>query len=315
MTKRALILGVGGMDGSFLAEILLERGYEVHGLYRRSSVDNLWRIKHIRDRITLHRGDLLDDYSLNEAMRKSEPQEVYNFADQDDAGWSNDIPQYSWKVTYQAPSRMLGRLPKGVKFLQPLSVLMFDGAPPPQNLESLISPKNNYAVAKSKLWEACQFNRRIGVDVRCAVYFNHDSPGRSTDYVLQRICKEAVEVARGQRDKIVLKNAEQRIDIGYARDYAEAAWRIMQLPEPLDLCVGTGMAWTLREMANTALFYAVQFSSKANPKPPFLESLGEPCPVERRADIDSMQRFLHWQPQTRIDWLIRMIVSWWKEKL
>lgn len=311
MTKRALILGVGGMDGSHLAEILLEKNYEVHGLYRRSSVDNLWRIKHIRDRITLHRGDLLEEESIYTAIWNINPTEIYNFADQDDAGWSEVIPHYSRQVTYQGAKNLLEMLPKDTKLFIPLSVLMFDGAPPPQNLQSPPNPKSPYALAKYYLWQACEKAREVGVDVRCAIYFNHDSPGRSTDYVLQRICKEAVEVARGQRDKIVLKNAEQRIDIGYARDYAEAAWRIMQLPEPLDLCVGTGTAWTLKDMAYEALEAATLDSLI----PDIVQSLGETCPVERRADTAPIWDVLGWRPRTGMGKLIRMIVNWWKEKL
>lgn len=247
--KRALILGIGGQDGSYLADILLEQGWVVHGMHRRSSVDNLARIAHCRDRVKLWQGDLLDLASLVKALDGAEPNVVFNEADQDHVGWSKECALYSASVTYGGVANLLEairwtacRLPIGCKLFQPLSATMFGDCPAPQDELTPLAPNSPYACAKAGAWHLCRhYRREHGLDVRCAIMFNHDSPRRGGEYLLQRI-------AHGQKIDGDLSTV---VDIGYAREYMEAAVKIMELPPPQndffqhDYALGTGMGYTI----------------------------------------------------------------------
>lgn len=259
--KRALILGVGGQDGSYLADILLERGYEVAGFHRHSSYDNLARIAHCRHRVKLYRGDVIDRGSVRRALGDFHPDEIYNVADQDNVGWSEYAPVYQNMVTARAVENLLEDVGNGwfnlrachARVFVPLSVTMFGTAPPPQSEASPIEPRSPYAEEKAVAWVYAKRWRALGVHVSCAVLCNHDSPRRGRDYLLQSICRQAVEVARGLRHKVVVGSISQRVDIGYARDYMEAAVDMLQLPDPDDYMIGTGTAEQIGEMVGRAL--------------------------------------------------------------
>lgn len=253
--KRALILGIGGQDGSYLADILLEAGWEVHGMHRRSSVDNLSRIAHIRDRVTLHQGDLLDQRSMWEAIRNSECEVIFNEADQDHVGWSKTCPLYSYQVTYGGVALLLELIlnwkgGREIKLFQPLSATMFDDCPAPQDETAKLRPNSPYACAKAGAWHLCKhYRREHGIDVRCAILFNHDSPRRGPGYLLQDIA--AGRPIRGDLSTVV--------DIGYAREYMEAAVKIVELPPPQndlyqhDYVLGTDKPWTIERLLSDKL--------------------------------------------------------------
>ena len=274
MVKRALILGIGGQDGSYLAELLLAKGYEVHGLVRRSSVDNLWRIAGIRDRVTLHQGDLLDTMSLHNAIGQAHPHEIYNEADQDHVGFSREAALYSTAVTFGGVANLLEVLLSCVdwagqmKVFQPLSSTMFGMAPPPQDENTPLAPASPYACAKAGAWMLCKhYRREHGLDVRCGIMFNHDSPRRGPGYLLGEIVNQALAVRDGKRKMIELRNLDLRVDIGHARDFMEGAWQIMQLDKPDDYVLATGKGWTIRELAERALIYVGMARTKiAEPK-------------------------------------------------
>lgn len=256
MRKRALILGVGGQDGSYCADLLLSKGYEVHGVYRKSSSDNLWRLKNTK-LFMLHKGDLFDPVTLTNIIEAVEPSEVYNFADQDNTGWSTETPCYSAEVTTNAVVRLLDtceNMSDGwkIKFFQPLSITMFGNSPTPWDESSKLDPQTPYAVAKACTWQWCKYYRTQGLDVRCAIFGNHDSPRRRGDYLLQTICRQALEVKAGKRKEITLRDPEAVVDVGYAPEYVEAAWRLVQSTES-DLMIGTGKAYLAKDIANYAL--------------------------------------------------------------
>ena len=243
--KRALIFGINGQDGSYLAEILLEKGYDVHGFYRRSSVDNLSRIRHLLSDVTLHKGDLTDYGSVHRAVAECLPlHEVYNEADQDHVGWSQAAPSYSAAVTYGGVVNVLEavrQLTPTTRVFQPVSATMFGYAPPRQDEITRLYPQSPYACAKVAAYYLCQhYRREHGMFVSCGILFNHDSPRRGSDYLLQRI-------ARGEE---LWGDLETIVDIGYAREYMEAAWKMMQLESPDDFVIGTGKGYHIKDLLN-----------------------------------------------------------------
>lgn len=312
-TKRALILGAG-QDASFLADILLGKSeYEqVHLLHRRSSVDNLWRIAHIRDKLKLHRGDLADPSSIREAILAAQPHEIYGLADQDDANWSGDIPAYSMDITADSVCRTLEiirRMCPETKYFHPCSALMFGDAPPPQNESTPFNPHSPFACAKIAAYHLCRMYRQVyGLHVCVGIMFNHDSPARSADYVLHKICKAAVRIAAGEQKYLVLGRLGARIDIGYARDYMEAAWAMLQHPRPDDYVIGTGVAWTIATMTRAAFELAgVQgFEEHITINAGILRPGPQPTLI---ADSRKAREAFGFRPKTSVHDLIAMLVE------
>lgn len=259
--KRALIFGVGGQDGSYLAELLLSKGYEVHGTVRRSSYDNIARVAHVRDRLTLHRCELTDAGSIHAAIYHSRADEIYNMADQDEVGWSKDTPGYSVGVTYGGPAVILEFLRHSswanhAKFFQPISSTVFGPTAAPQDESTPLNPGSPYACAKAAAWLLCKhYRREHGVFVSCGVFFNHDSPRRGPGYLLQQIARQAVAVARGERNRVELTGPDSYVDVGWAPDYVDAAWRTLQQDAPDDYVIGTECALKVSEHCRTALMH------------------------------------------------------------
>lgn len=282
VSKRALILGIAGQDGSFLADILLEQGFEVHGFYRRTSNSiTLPRVEHLRDRITLHQGDVTDYASLDRVVRDVAPHWVLNEADQDHVGFSHATPLYSVQVTYggvanllevvrrwQESPRQAGTAPR---IFQPCSATMFD---PKQNAKgdwrskdyeewmpcdelTCVKPMSPYACAKTAAYALCGFYRQQhGLHVVCGILFNHDSPRRGGDYLLQKIAREAKLVAAGKLDAVTVGSLDLKVDIGYAREFMAGAVKLMELPEAGDYVLGTGKAVRIGDLVADALYAA-----------------------------------------------------------
>jgi GDPmannose 4,6-dehydratase len=264
---RALIFGINGQDGSYLADILVSKGYKVYGMVRRSSVDNLQRIRGLADhkQVTLLEGDLTDTSSIYKAIEQAEPTEVYNEADQDNVGFSHSTVEYSCDITGTAVGRILGairEIDKGIKFFQPLSATMFGPALPPQNEYTAFHPQSPYACAKVLAGHLCQYYREVhGMFVSTAIMYNHDSPRRTEGYLLNKICSSVLRIRTGRQKTLALGNLTQKVDIGYARDYMKAAYEIMQLPQPEDYILGTGQAVEIGAIARYAIGYV---SANAN---------------------------------------------------
>ena len=252
MSPRALILGVTGQDGSYLAEILLDRGYEVHGLIRRSATGNTKNIEHIIDKITVHRGDLADTTSLYRAVSRAKPQEIYNEADQDHVSWSYDLVEYACDITGAAVGRILEIIrqvdPK-IRFFQPLSSNIFGKVD--KNLideETPFRPQSPYAAAKVLALSLCRYYREVfGLFSATGIFFNHESPRRTTEYVTRKITMAAARISKGLQDKLYLGNLDAELDFGYAKEYMEAATKILQLDKPDDFNICTGEVHSVRE--------------------------------------------------------------------
>ena len=251
-SKKALILGIGGQDGSYLAELLLGKGYEVHGLIRRSATGNTMNIDHLEEDITLHRGDLADAPSLYAAISAAAPDEIYNEADQDHAGWSYSLVDYASDITGAAPGRILEiirQLNPKIKYFQPLTSNMFGmSESETQNETTPLNPQSPYACAKSYAWSLTKYYRQVhGIFASTAIFFNHESPRRTDSYVTRKITKAAARIKLGLQDQLLLGDLTAKLDFGFAGEYMEAAHNIMQLDEPDDFCIGTGEAVSVQQ--------------------------------------------------------------------
>ncbi len=324
--KVALVLGCGGMDGSYLCEILVGKGYEVHGVYRRTSYNNLSRLGSTLRNIHLHKGDLSDGPSIERIIRQVLPDEIYNEADQDHVGYSKETPQVSLDITTGAVFRLLETilavrrtnivcLPYNPKIFQPVSATMFGNSVPPQNERTPFTPASPYACAKLAAYYLCQhYRREHGMFVSCGIMFNHESPRRGPDYLLQRIVRQAKLISQGKEDKIQLYNTEMEVDIGYAPDYMDAAWRILQLDKPTDLVVGTGYPAAIYEFARWAL-ECVGISGKSSK---YIEHCGdskfrnEPTLVGNWAKL---QELTGWRPTHYRKGLVKILVDNIKEDM
>ena len=254
--KKGLVLGITGQDGSYLAEVLLSKGYEVHGFVRRSATGNTKNIDHLMDKITLHRGDLADATSLYRVIAKVMPEEIYNEADQDHVSWSYDGVGYSCDITGAAVGRILEIIkqvnPK-IKYFQPVSSNMFGKADNPQTEETHLRPQSPYACAKAFAYLLCRYYRDVfGMHVSTGIFYNHESPRRTEEYVTRKITMGAARIKLGLQQKLSLGNLDLKIDFGYAREYMEAAWSIMQLDKPDDFIICTGELHSVKEWLEEA---------------------------------------------------------------
>jgi GDPmannose 4,6-dehydratase len=259
MTK-ALILGINGQDGSYLAEVLLEKGYEVHGVIRRSATGNTKNIEPILDRIHLHYGDLADPISLSNIINQTRPSEIYNEADQDHAGISFMIPAYNFEVTGAAVGRLLEivrQIDTSIKFFQPVTSNMFGlTAECPQNEQTRFNPMSPYACAKVFAHSLCHMYRQAyNMFVTVGIFYNHESPRRTESYVTRKITRSVARIKRGLQDKLVLGDMNALVDWGYSKEYMEAAWRMMQLDRPDTFVIGTGEVHSVKDFVEEAFAY------------------------------------------------------------
>lgn len=263
--KKAFITGVTGQDGSYLAELLLSKGYEVHGLLRRSSSFNTERIDHIFQdlheenvRFFLHFGDLTDASSINYLVRKVRPDEVYHLGAQSHVRVSFDIPEYTGNVTGLGTLRLLDAIREAglndTKFYQASSSEMFGRAQEiPQKETTPFSPRNPYAVAKVyAFWITKHYREAYGIFACNGILFNHESPRRGLTFVTRKITRGVADILAGKQDKIYLGNLDAKRDWGYAPDYVDAMYRIMQHKEPGDFVIATGENHSVREFLEEA---------------------------------------------------------------
>ncbi len=267
MKKKALILGVTGQDGSYMLELLIKKKYEIHGLIRKSATGNTKNIDHIinnkkvfNKRFFLHKGDLLDVGSVNTVIKKTKPDEIYNFADQDHVGWSFEIPSYSLKTTALSVIEILEILKnkgKKIKYFHPISSNIFGLTNSrTQNEKTIINPNSIYALAKATAFQACKMYSRIFNLFICgAIYYNHESPRRSKDYVSQKIVRSVCEIYHGKKNYLYLGDLKAKIDWGYARDYVECAWKIMQLKKPDFFIIATGEVHSVEYFVKNCFSY------------------------------------------------------------
>src|SRR2546423_12410806 len=255
--KSALITGVTGQDGSYLAELLLEKGYEVHGMVRRASTEKFDRIEHIRDRITLHQGDLLDQRSLVDALRASRPSEIYNLAAMSFVAVSWIQPTLTAEFTGTGVTRMLEAMREvcaDARFYQPSSSEMFGKVRErPQTEQTPFYPRPPYGVAKAYGHHiTVNYRESYGLHATSGILFNHEGPRRGLEFVTRKITWHAAAIKLGLADKLPLGNLDAERDWGYAKDYVEAMWLMLQRDDPEDFVIATGQANSVRDCLEIA---------------------------------------------------------------
>jgi len=266
-SKVALITGVTGQDGSYLAELLLSKGYEVHGLIRRSSTFNTSRIDHIyqdphdpNPKLFLHYGDLIDGVGLTNLIREIKPDEVYNLGAQSHVQVSFTMPQYTGQVDAVGAVGLLEALRSAdtnARFYQASTSELYGSTPPPQNEESPFHPRSPYAAAKlMAYWCTVNYREGYGMHATNGILFNHESPRRGETFVTRKITRAVAEIAKGSKKKLFLGNLDAIRDWGYAKEYVESMWLMLQKDKPSDYVVATGVGATVKDFAEAAFSHA-----------------------------------------------------------
>jgi GDPmannose 4,6-dehydratase len=317
--KKALITGITGQDGSYLAELLLSKGYEVHGVIRRSSTFNTRRIDHIyRDphngevvKMFLHHGDLTSPGSLLDIIYSVKPDEIYNLGAQSHVRVSFDMPEYTGEVTGLGSIRLLDAVRRsGVKahLYQASSSEMFGNASPPQSETTPFQPQSPYAAAKLYAYWVTR-NYRDGYDIFACngILFNHESPRRGETFVTRKISRAVAAIVAGTQRYLYLGNLDSRRDWGYAPEYVEAMWEMLQHDEPLDLVIGTGEAHTVREFLEEAFSYVgLDYQEYVKIDPRYFR----PTEVDYlMADASKAKELLGWEPRVHFSELVRIMVD------
>src|SRR3954468_22650252 len=255
--RRALITGITGQDGSYLAELLLEKGYEVHGIVRRASTEKFERIEHLRDRVTLHQGDLLDQRSLVDALRAARPDEIYNLAAMSFVAVSWIQPTLTAEFTGVGVTRMLEAMREAspdARFYQASSSEMFGKVrETPQTELTPFYPRSPYGVAKVYAhFITVNYRESYGLYACSGILFNHESPRRSLEFVTRKITHAAAAIKLGLATELALGNTDARRDWGYAPNFVDAMWRMLQQDEPEDYVVGTGVDHSVQDLVDIA---------------------------------------------------------------
>jgi len=310
--SKALITGVTGQDGSYLAELLLDKGYEVHGVVRRSSTESFERIAHLRDRIQLHQADLLDQSSLVEVLRAVRPRELFNLAAQSFVPTSWLQPTLTGEFTALGVTRLLDAVrlvDPEVRFYQASSSEMFGMVrETPQNESTPFYPRSPYAVAKVYgHWITVNYRESYGLFAVSGILFNHESPRRGREFVTRKVTESVARIKLGLQDELRMGNLSAKRDWGYAVEYVEAMWKMLQAPKAVDYVIGTGVAHSVRE----CLDYA--FAHVGLDPDDFVKS--DPALI-RPAEVDTLladprkaSAELGWTARTRFQQLIELMVE------
>jgi GDPmannose 4,6-dehydratase len=316
--QRALITGITGQDGSYLAEMLLAKGYEVHGVIRRASSFNTGRIEHIYQdrhdaglRLYLHYGDLGCDEQLTNLIYNVKPDEIYHLGAQSHVKVSFDMPQYTADVTGVATIRMLEAVRRSgtvARFYQASSSEMFGSTPPPQNELSVFHPRSPYGAAKVyAYWITVNYREAYGMYAANGILFNHESPRRGATFVTRKVTRGVASILAGRQGKLYIGNLEARRDWGYAPEFVEGMWRIVQQDNPEDFVLGTGEAHSVRELCEAAFSYVgldwreyVELDSQYR-RPAEVDFL--------LADASKAKRQLGWIPRITFKELVHIMVD------
>ena len=315
---RALITGITGQDGSYLAELLIAKGYEVHGLIRRASGFATDRIEHLFEdphepdpRVRLHYGDMLDFSSLRRLVEEVEPDEVYNLAAQSHVRVSFDMPEYTVQTIMNGTTNLLEAIRQSdldVRYYQAGSSEMFGSSPPPQNEATPFHPRSPYAAAKVGAHAMTTVYREAyGLFAVNGILFNHESPRRGPTFVTRKITRAIASLLAGESDAIYLGNLDASRDWGFAPEYMEAAWRMLQQPEPDDFVIATGESHTVREFLETAFaLTGLTIEEHVRFDPHYLR----PAEVDHLlGDASKARTRLGWQPATTFAELVRIMLE------
>ena len=317
-TKIALITGITGQDGSYLAELLLAKGYEVHGLIRRSSSFNTGRIDHIyqdihetNPKLYLHFGDLIDGVGLTNLIREISPDEIYNLGAQSHVMVSFSMPQYTAQVDGVGPVGILEAIRgmnKEIKYYQASTSELYGSTPPPQNEESKFHPRSPYASAKlMAYWSAVNYREGYGIHATNGILFNHESPRRGETFVTRKITRAIANIKNGKQKKLYLGNLDAVRDWGFAKEYVESMWLMLQKPTSSDYVVATGVGATVKDFVSAAFSHAglewekyVEIDKKYE-RPTEVDALiGDPSKAERE---------LGWKAKTHWKELAELMVD------
>jgi len=315
----ALITGITGQDGSYLAEFLLAKGYEVHGVIRRASTFNTRRLDHIyRDphngeevRLRLHYGDIGSSGNLSDIIHQVQPDEIYHLAAQSHVRVSFDLPDYTGDVTGLSTVRILEAMRRtGVeaRFYQASSSEMFGSAPPPQDERTPFRPQSPYAAAKLyAYWVTCNYRDAYDIFACNGILFNHESPRRGETFVTRKITRALAAIMAGKQEHLYLGNLDAKRDWGYAPDYVEAMWLMLQQDEPADFVIGSGEAHTVREFLDEAFGYVgLNWHDYVRIDPRYFR----PTEVDYLlADAGKAREQLGWRPRVRFAELVRIMVD------
>jgi len=312
MTRRALITGITGQDGSYLAELLLDKGYDVVGMVRRTSTVTFERIDHLMDRIQLHSGDLLDPLSLIEALRAHEPDEVYNLAAQSFVPASFEQPVLTGETTALGVTRLLDAIrvvDPTIRFYQASSSEMFGKVREvPQTEDTPFHPRSPYGVAKVYgHWITVNYRESYGLHASSGMLFNHESPRRGLEFVTRKISHGAARIALGQESELRLGNLDAKRDWGFAGDYVEAMWRMLQQDEPGDFVVCTGETHSVREFCQVAFGHlGLDWEAHVVVDEEFIR----PAEVDLLVgDASRAAKVLGWSPTMDFEGLVTMMVD------
>jgi GDPmannose 4,6-dehydratase len=344
--KIALITGITGQDGSYLAEFLLSKGYEVHGIIRKASTFNTHRIEHLyvdphdpNTCVFLHYGDLSDSGVLTEIIWKIKPDEIYHLGAQSHVRVSFDMPEYTGNITGLSTTRILEAIRKSgikTKFYQASSSEMFGTSPPPQNEKTPFCPKSPYAVAKVyAFWMTVNYREAYNIFACNGILFNHESPRRGETFVTRKITRALAHILAGKQKKLYLGNLYAKRDWGFAPEYVEAMWLMLQQDEPDDYVIGTGESHQVKEFLVKAFDYAgveLEFKGKGLDEKGIVKSVDKkwedvlkpgdivieidpryfrPNEVEwLQADITKARQKLGWEPKVTFYELIKIMVDY-----
>ena len=318
MPKKALITGLTGQDGSYLAELLLQKDYEVHGIVRRSSSFNTGRIDHLYHdphesgvRLFTHYGDLSDSVSLTKLLYELQPDEIYHLGAQSHVRVSFDIPEYTFDITGAGSLRLLEAMRESgvtARFYQASSSEMFGSAPPPQSEATPFHPRSPYAVSKvAAFWATVNYREAYGMFAVNGILFNHESPRRGETFVTRKITRALARIKSGLQDKLYLGNLDAKRDWGFAGDYVEAMWLMLQQDEPEDFVIATGETHTVRELVERAFArVGLDPADHVGTDPQHYR----PAEVDQlRGDYSKAREQLGWEPQTSFEELVDLMVD------
>ncbi|MGH4008769.1 MAG: GDP-mannose 4,6-dehydratase [Pseudonocardiaceae bacterium] len=324
MARRALITGITGQDGSYLADLLLEKGYEVHGLVRRSSSFNTGRIDHVYQdphdedrRLILHYADLHEGSRLVNLLRRIQPNEVYNLAAQSHVKVSFEIPEYTADVTGVGVIRLLEAIREAdidTRFYQASSSELYGSTPPPQNEDTPFHPRSPYSVAKLfAYWSVVNYREAYGMHATNGILFNHESPRRGETFVTRKITRAVARIEVGLQEKLYLGNLDAVRDWGYAPEYVEGMWRMLQRDQPGDYVLATGTAWTVRD------FVAASFGQVGLDWEKYVEidhAYYRPSEVDALiGDASLAERVVGWKAQTHTHELVQTMLAGDRQQL
>ena len=307
---KALITGVSGQDGSYLAELLLEKGYQVHGILRRSSSFNTGRINHIFDRLHLHYGDLSDGSALGSLLAMVRPDEVYNLGAQSHVRVSFDCPEYTSDIDAMGTLRLIEDVKAHcphAKFYQASSSELYGGSPAPQNEQTPFYPRSPYGIAKQFSFWYTKNAREQGLFACNGILFNHESPRRGETFVTRKVTRAARRIAAGLQNDLFLGNLDAKRDWGYAKEYVEAMWLMLQQPKPDDFVIATGETHTIRELLTIAFErVGLDWTDHVAIDPKYYR----PTEVDvLQGDASKAKRVLGWEPKMSFKELITRMVD------